>query len=74
MKPLTAEWVVKAKEDLRLSRALLDELKVPSFDGAASHAQQAAEKFLKALLQDGGEPVPNTNPIRNSCIRFGCHT
>ncbi len=50
MKPLTAEWVQKAEGDfamlLRESRAR----KTPSYDGACFHAQQCAEKYLKARL------------------------
>ena len=50
MKPMTTEWVEKAEGDfaivLRESRAR----KNPSYDGACFHAQQCAEKYLKARL------------------------
>jgi len=54
MKPMTAEWVGKAEGDfaivLRESRAR----KNPSFDGICFHAQQCAEKYLKARLCEAG--------------------
>ncbi len=50
MKPLVAEWIRKAEGDyatvLRETRAR----KNPNFDGACFHAQQCAEKYLKARL------------------------
>ncbi len=50
MKPITAEWVQKAEGDyatlLREARAR----KNPNYDGACFHAQQCAEKYLKARL------------------------
>lgn len=52
MKPMTAEWVVKAEGDFavleRESRARKD----PSYDGICFHAQQCAEKYLKARLHE----------------------
>lgn len=54
MKPLVAEWVQKAEADfatvLRETRARRD----PNFDGACFHAQQCAEKYLKARLCRAG--------------------
>ncbi len=54
MKPMTVEWVEKAEGDfaivLRESRAR----KNPSYDGACFHAQQCAEKYLKARLSEEG--------------------
>jgi HEPN domain-containing protein len=54
MKPMTLEWVGKAEGDfamvLRESRAR----KNPSYDGACFHAQQCAEKYLKARLCEAG--------------------
>lgn len=37
----------------------------PLHDLACNHAQQAAEKFLKALLQENGEPVPRTHDLES---------
>jgi HEPN domain-containing protein len=54
MKPMTVEWVEKAEGDfamvLRESRAR----KNPCHDGACYHAQQSAEKYLKARLCEAG--------------------
>ncbi|MFZ1935364.1 MAG: HEPN domain-containing protein [Thermoguttaceae bacterium] len=51
---MTAEWVEKAEGDfamvLRESRAR----KNPCHDGACYHAQQCAEKYLKARLCEAG--------------------
>ncbi len=52
MKAITQEWVDKAEGDwatlLRESRAR----KNPNYDAACFHAQQSAEKYLKARLQE----------------------
>ena len=32
-------------------------------DGVCFHCQQAAEKYLKALLQDLREPIPHTHDL-----------
>ncbi len=54
MKPMTAECVEKAEGDfamvLRESRARNN----PCHDGACYHAQQCAEKYLKARLGEAG--------------------
>jgi HEPN domain-containing protein len=42
-------WVVRAEEDYVLSRSALRR-KAPLLYGATFHAQQCAEKYLKALL------------------------
>lgn len=51
MKELTAEWLVKAEEDYSVATGLLRRCKVPA-DSICFHSQQAAEKFLKATLQE----------------------
>jgi HEPN domain-containing protein len=50
MKSLTAEWMAKAAEDYSVAIGLLRRRKVPS-DSICFHSQQAAEKLLKAVLQ-----------------------
>jgi HEPN domain-containing protein len=63
MKPLTAEWIEKAEEDwvslLRSYRARKD----PSYNVACFHAQQCAEKYLKARLVEAGAPFPKTHDL-----------
>lgn len=63
MKPLTAEWIEKAEEDwvslLRSYRARKD----PSYNVACFHAQQCAEKYLKARLVEAGAAFPKTHDL-----------
>jgi HEPN domain-containing protein len=60
MKRLTAEWVQKAEHDYQAAKALARE-KLPLHEVVCFHCQQAAEKYLKALLQEVGAPVPRTH-------------
>jgi HEPN domain-containing protein len=54
MKPITAEWIAKAEADwatmLRESRVQDN----PNWDDVCFHAQQCAEKYLKARLCEAG--------------------
>ena len=63
MKPITVEWVEKAEEDwvslLRSYRARKD----PSYNVACFHAQQCAEKYLKARLVEAGTVFPRTHDL-----------
>jgi HEPN domain-containing protein len=52
MNPLTIEWVEKAEADLLTSRREYRARKSPNYDAVCFHAQQAAEKYLKAVLQE----------------------
>ena len=54
MKPLTAEWVSKAEGDFNVMERESRVRKDPSFDGICFHAQQCAEKYLKARLCQAG--------------------
>lgn len=62
MKKLTREWIRKAEEDYAAAQKLATG-KPPLRDGACFHCQQAAEKFLKALLQELGLPIPYTHDL-----------
>lgn len=46
---LVRAWLTKAEEDLRAAEAILA-APMPSYGTASFHAQQGAEKALKALL------------------------
>ena len=46
-------WVKKAEEDFILARSVLRRKK-PLITGACFHAQQCAEKYMKALLVSKG--------------------
>ena len=64
MKKLTAEWLRKAEADYRLAAKLFHGSE-PFPDQLCYHCQQAAEKFLKALLVEVGKPVPRTHILRD---------
>ena len=63
MRPLTTEWVAKAEGDraplLRERRARA----APNYDAACFHAQQCAEKYLKARLHEAGISFGKTHDI-----------
>ncbi|MEG3930615.1 MULTISPECIES: HEPN domain-containing protein [unclassified Microcoleus] len=52
MNPLTLEWVDKAEGDFTTALRELRARKSPNYDAACFHAQQCAEKYLKARLQE----------------------
>jgi len=57
-----ADWLRYARSDLELARVVRpDEV---LFEGLCFHAQQAAEKALKAVLIAKGVPPPKTHNIR----------
>jgi HEPN domain-containing protein len=44
------EWTGKAEEDYHLALAAMRQKKYPAYGGVCFHAQQSAEKYLKAFL------------------------
>ncbi len=62
----TAEWVRKAEEDWEAASDLAARTP-PLRDPACFHCQQAAEKYLKALLQEKGAAIPKTHNLRDLC-------
>jgi HEPN domain-containing protein len=68
MKRLTKEWVQKAESDF-LAATKIAGLKLPHHEIASLHevvcfhCQQSAEKYLKGLLQESGDPVPRTHNL-----------
>ncbi len=50
MKPMTAEWVAKAEGDFAMMERECQVREDPNYDGICFHAQQCAEKYLKARL------------------------
>jgi len=50
MKPMTAEWVAKAEGDFAMMERECQVTENPNYDGICFHAQQCAEKYLKARL------------------------
>jgi HEPN domain-containing protein len=63
MNPLTLEWVDKAEGDFITTGRELRARKAPNFDAACFHAQQMAEKYLKAVLQEHASPIPKTHSL-----------
>ena len=57
---LVAGWMAKAESDLR---ALAASLSADALDAACFHAQQAAEKAIKAVLIAHGIEPPRTHNI-----------
>jgi HEPN domain-containing protein len=52
MKPITREWVKKAEGDFATAQREFAVKVDPNYDAVCFHSQQAAEKFLKARLQE----------------------
>jgi HEPN domain-containing protein len=73
MNPLTGEWVEKAEADLVTAQRELRARRAPNYDAACFHAQQTAEKYLKAFLQENGAAIPfthNLTDLLQLCLRF----
>jgi HEPN domain-containing protein len=64
MKRETRKWVHKAEDDWEAARQLGDR-KPPLRDTACFHCQQAAEKYLKALLQESGAAIPKIHDLES---------
>ena len=62
MKPSTSEWVDKAEEDYRVMTAIAG-LNPPAHDAVCFHAQQAAEKYLKAVLAERVIAFPKVHDL-----------
>lgn len=63
MKPLTAEWVAKAEGDWATTCREQRARRTPNHDAACFHAQQCAEKYLKALLVEDGIAFPKIHDL-----------
>jgi HEPN domain-containing protein len=63
MKPLTLEWIEKAEDDWDAAQRLYRARQRPNFDAACFHAQQCAEKYLKARLEEAGLPIQKTHNL-----------
>lgn len=57
MMSATRDWVAKAEGDFVTMEREYRARKAPNYDGLCFHAQQCAEKYIKArLVEDGQEP------------------
>ena len=63
MKPITAEWVGKAEGDFATVEREVRARKNPNYDGVCFHAQQCAEKYLKALAVELDLPFLRTHDL-----------
>lgn len=58
------QWLASAEADLKAAEHLLALQDDEPFSIICFHAQQAAEKYLKAVLVWGGQDVPRTHDLR----------
>ena len=63
MKPITAEWIDKAEGDWFAAQQLYRARKHPNYDAACFHAQQCAEKYLKAKMEEEGVAFTKTHNL-----------
>ena len=62
MQKLTADWIRKAEGDWKVAHDVAAAVR-PVKEAICFHCQQAAEKYLKALLQELGLPVRRTHDL-----------
>jgi len=62
MKPLTQEWVEKAEGDYRVASGQWQSAN-PVWDAICFHAEQCAEKYLKAWLVEHALDFPKTHDL-----------
>jgi HEPN domain-containing protein len=63
MRPDTIEWVEKAEADYHSAKLLFRARKHPNCDGACFHAQQCAEKYMKAVLHEAKTKYDRTHDL-----------
>lgn len=63
MKPTTLEWIDKAEEDWHVAQMSYRARKHPGYDAAVFHAQQCAEKYLKARLEEATMSFARTHDL-----------
>ncbi len=65
MKPITHEWVLKAEGDFATATRELGVTINPTYNAVCFHAQQCAEKYLKARLQEADIFFVKTHDLIN---------
>lgn len=63
MKPSIHEWVAKAEGDFMMVEREAKVRKNPNYDGLCFHAQQCAEKYIKARLVAADIAFPKTHDL-----------
>src|SRR5262245_41565900 len=72
MKKTTRAWVRKAEDDYRVV-VLLAHGSEPFHDQVCFHCQQSAEKYLKAILEELGLPIPKVHNLDDLLARLAPH-
>ena len=62
MKPSTETWVMVAETDYLMAKRTAGP-PVPLREGICYHAQQCCEKYLKAILEEAGQPIPKIHDL-----------
>ena len=63
MSNVVSEWMERAESDFRVAQRESTVTTEPSYDAVCFHAQQCAEKYLKAHLQEHGVQFPRTHSL-----------
>ncbi len=63
MNELAIEWIDKAEGDYATAGRELRARRRPNYDAVCFHAQQTAEKYLKAFLQERRVAFPKTHNL-----------
>lgn len=63
MKPTTLEWIGKAEDDWHVAQMSYRARRHPSYDATVFHAQQCAEKYLKAILEEAAISFSRTHDL-----------
>ena len=63
MNEVLKEWIAKAEGDFLTAGRELRARKSPNYDAVCFHAQQCAEKYLKAVLQENDKPIPKIHNL-----------
>ena len=63
MKLITREWINKAEGDWAAASILFRTRQKTNYDAVCFHAQQCAEKYLKARLEDAGVTSGKTHDL-----------
>src|SRR5215217_5086403 len=63
MNSQVAEWVLKAEGGFITAGRELRARKSPNYDAVCFHAQQCAEKYLKAVLQENEKHIPKIHNL-----------
>lgn len=63
MNALVTEWINKGDGDRFTAKRESEVIDAPNWDAVCFHAQQAVEKYLKALMQQEKIPISRTHDL-----------